>query len=95
MARKQPIAPLLVSRHDTAALLNVHSSKLARLESSGALEPVRYDQNSPSSYVFYRIADVAKIARCKPEDLVRALQAAKPEKPKRITRKRLSAKRGG
>ena len=70
------IAPLLISRAVAARLLGgVHVSKLARLEATGVLDPIRLDPGSPTSPVFYKTSQIAVVARCEPEEVLRQLQS--------------------
>ena len=55
-------APLLVSRKKARHLLgDVHNSTLWRWEKAGILQPIRINQSSKQSAVFYRMSDLLRL----------------------------------
>ena len=57
-------APLLVSRKKASHLLgDVHNSSLWRWEKAGILKPIRMNQNSQKSAVFYRMSDLLRLVQ--------------------------------
>jgi hypothetical protein len=81
------IAPVLISRANASIVLAVSPSTLARAEREGVLEAVRIRPNAPSSYAFYRITDIARIAGIDPADVVLQLQQLPTAKPKLIEKR--------
>jgi hypothetical protein len=61
--RKPPPEALLVSRRDAAVMLGgVCVASMKRYEERGILRPVKIDPESPSSPVFYALAEIKRIA---------------------------------
>jgi hypothetical protein len=56
--------PLLISRKDAAVLLGgISVATLIRMEANGTLHPVRLNRQARTSQVFYRAADVERLAQ--------------------------------